>query len=286
MQNHIKQWTCPLHTANAGDDGKKYYTQLFGLFQRPAGNKKKGVFHVYDLGVVSARKAGKPPPESGPRIRSSKALECLKCKDSAGKKTCLVSDGAPCYPKLARQCKVIHYSCNHSKGVFCVKKRRFDGSTLLVHTGSIDAMWRLSKEAIKSSWNTRVNGSVNPKLLQGVRVFQWRWHHSDKGDMMSVTGHALKKLRLSWNEKKRRAVGRVYPVKTNRSWKCTFKIPGIFDYLCDHKMATAPQRQPHSNWKIAQPLARFPPRRDVYDIDAFRCTTIYIYIYIYIYRWL
>ena len=86
MQNHIKQWTCPLHTANAGDDGKKYYTQLFGLFQRPAGNKKKGVFHVYDLGVVSARKAGKPPPESGPRIRSSKALECLKCKDSAGKK--------------------------------------------------------------------------------------------------------------------------------------------------------------------------------------------------------
>ena len=127
-------------------------------------------------------------------------------------------------------------------------------------------MWRLSKEAIKSSWNTRVNGSVNPKLLQGVRVFQWRWHHSDKGDMMSVTGHALKKLRLSWNEKKRRAVGRVYPVKTNRSWKCTFKIPGIFDYLCDHKMATAPQRQPHSNWKIAQPLARFPPRRDVYDV--------------------
>ena len=124
-------------------------------------------------------------------------------------------------------------------------------------------MWRLSKEAIKPSWNTRVNGSVNPKLLQGVRVFQWRWHHSDKGDMMSVTGHALKKLRLSWNEKKRRAVGRVYPVKTNRSWKCTFKSPGIFDYLCDHKMATAPQRQPHSNWKIAQPLARFSPRRDV-----------------------
>ena len=125
-------------------------------------------------------------------------------------------------------------------------------------------MWRLSKEAIKPSWNTRVNGSVNPKLLEGVRVFQWRWHNSDKADMMSVTGHALKKLRLSWNGKKRRAVRRVYPVKTSGSWKWTFKIPGIFHYLFDHKIATAPQRQPHSNSKIAQPLARFSPRRDVY----------------------
>lgn len=182
-----------VENSNSGDDGKKYYSQLFGLFQRPDSHNKKGVFHVYDLGVASARKAGKPPPESAPRIRSTKALDCLLCKNHANQKTCLVSDGAPCYPKLSRETKVLHYSCSHSKGIFCLKKRRRDGSTLLVHTGSIDGMWKLAKQAIHNSLNTRINGSVNPKLLQGVRVFQWRWQNNDKNDLMSVTGHALSK---------------------------------------------------------------------------------------------
>ena len=115
------------------------------------------------------------------------------CKDNAAKKTCLVSDGAPCYPKLPRKTKVLHYSCNHSKGIFCLKKGRRDGSTLLVHTGSIDGMRKLAKQAIHNSLNTCINGSVNPKLLQGVRVFQWRWQNNDKNDLMSVTGHALSK---------------------------------------------------------------------------------------------
>ena len=115
------------------------------------------------------------------------------CKDNAGQKTCLVSDGAPCYPKLSRETKVLHYSCNHSRGIFCLKERRRDGSTLLVHTGSIDGMWKLAKQAIHNSLNTCINGSVNPKLLQGVRVFQWRWQNNDKNDVMSVKGHAFSK---------------------------------------------------------------------------------------------
>ena len=192
----------------------------------------------------------------------------------SGKKTCLVSDGAPCYPKLSRETKVLHYSCSHSKGIFCLKKRRRDGSTLLVHTGSIDGMWKLAKQAIHNSLNTRINGSVNPKLLQGVRVFQWRWQNNDKNDLMSVTGHALsKRLRSWWMIKKRRALNTFSPVKTNTSLKCTLKIPGIFEQLSDHKIATGPQRQPHRIAKIEQPLARFSPRR-VY--------MWYIYIYIYL----
>ena len=86
------------------------------------------------------------------------------CKDNAVKKTCLASDGAPCYPKLPRKTKVLHYSCNHSKGIFCLKKGRRDGSTLLVHTGSIDGMRKLAKQAIHNSLNTCINGSVNPKI--------------------------------------------------------------------------------------------------------------------------
>ena len=61
--------------------------------------------------------------------------------------------------------------------------------------------------------------------------------------------------------KKRRALNTFPLVKT--SLKCTLKIPGIFEQLSDHKIATGPQRQPHRIAKNEQPLARFSPRRDV-----------------------
>ena len=64
--------------------------------------------------------------------------------------------------------------------------------------------------------------------------------------------------------RKRRALNTFPPVKTNASLKCTLKIPGIFEQLSDHKIATGPQRQPHRIAKIEQPLARFSPRRDIY----------------------
>jgi len=38
--------------------------------------------------------------------------------------------------------------------------------TLLVHTGGIDGM--------SASWSTRKDGAVNPQLLQGIRLWQWR----------------------------------------------------------------------------------------------------------------
>ena len=64
--------------------------------------------------------------------------------------------------------------------------------------------------------------------------------------------------------KKRRALNTFSPVKTNTSLKCTLKIPGIFEQLSDHKIATGPQRQPHRIAKIEQPLARFSSRRVVF----------------------
>jgi hypothetical protein len=64
--------------------------------------------------------------------------------------------------------------------------RHYDGSTLLVHTGSIDGMWKLAKQAVSNSWTTRVGGSLNSKLLEGVRVFEWRWQNGGKKDLMSI----------------------------------------------------------------------------------------------------
>jgi len=54
-----------------------------------------------------------------------------------GRKSILVTDGAPCYPKLTSENNLLHEACNHSKGIFCIKKKKQWG-TLLVHTGGID----------------------------------------------------------------------------------------------------------------------------------------------------
>ena len=87
------------------------------------------------------------------------------------------------------------------------------------------------------------------------------------------------------NDKKRRALNTFSPVKTNTSLKCTLKIPGIFEQLSDHKIATGPQRQPHRIAKNEQPLARFSPRRDVYVCIYIYTLHIYVDIYIYMYTY-
>jgi hypothetical protein len=56
--------------------------------------------------------------------------------------------------------------------------------------GGVDGMWKISKGAVPSSWSTRKNGTVNPQLLQEIRIWQRRWHHGNSKDYMSLTGHA------------------------------------------------------------------------------------------------
>ena len=86
----------------------------------------------------------------------------------------------------------------HCKGIFCITKKKEWGN-LLVHTGGIDGMWKISKGAVSSSWSTRKDGVVNPQLLQGIRVWQWRWHHGNSTDFLSLTGKALSKRLEKWH---------------------------------------------------------------------------------------
>ena len=111
----------------------------------------------------------------------------------------VATDGAPCYPKLTSEHSLLHEACNHSKGIFCITKKKEWGN-LLVHTrGGIDGMWKISKGAVSSSWSTRKDGVVNPQLLQGIRVWQWRWHHGNSTDFLSLTGKALSKRLEKWH---------------------------------------------------------------------------------------
>ena len=130
------------------------------------------------------------------------ALKCVLTTHKHGRKSILVTDRAPCYPKLTPENNLIHESCNHSKGIFCIKKRKKWG-TLLVHTSGIDGMWKISKGAVSSSWSTRKGGPVDPQLLQGIRIWQWRWHHGNYKDFLSVTGHALSKRLEKWDAQSR-----------------------------------------------------------------------------------
>ena len=101
-----------------------------------------------------------------------------------------------------RHTRMLRYeACNHSKGIFCIKKR-IKNKRILIHTGGVDAMWRLSKSAIPCSLATRVNGHVNPKLMRSIRIWQWRWQ-SSKENVLEKTGRMLQKRMESWERKKK-----------------------------------------------------------------------------------
>ena len=185
-----------------GEDGRNYYWHCFGLYQRPNDEDMGGKFQIYDLGVAAASKSGKPPPESAPRVRPLVLWNVCSWPTSMVAKASWWQDGAPCYPKLTSENNLLHEACNHSKGIFCIKKRKKWG-TLLVHTGGIDGMWKISKGAVSSSWSTRKGGAANPQLLQGIRIRQRRWHHGNCTDFLSLTGHALSKRLEKWDVQSR-----------------------------------------------------------------------------------
>jgi len=71
---------------------------------------QKRKFLFWDIKVASAKRGGKPPPESAARIPASQALNFVK--QSPGQKTMLITDGAPCYPSLSLKFGWRHEACN------------------------------------------------------------------------------------------------------------------------------------------------------------------------------
>ena len=113
------------------------------------------------------------------------------------------------------------------KGVFCIKKG-IRNKTVLIHTGGVDAMWRLSKSAIPCSLPTRADSQVNPKLMRSIRVWQWRWMNSKANNFLEITGRSLQKRMAMWKEEN---IARVWQSKfpvNGRSWSTNqWKFAGI-----------------------------------------------------------
>ena len=90
----------------------------------------------------------------------------------------------------------VHVPCIHTWMLRYVTGQGLGGVgwDINVHVPCVhDGMWKISKGAVSSSWSTRKDGAVNPQLLQGIRIWQRRWHHGNSTDFLSLTGRALSK---------------------------------------------------------------------------------------------
>jgi len=113
------------------------YYQIFAVLQRPRAGQQRRVVNMFELPLCAAKAYGKPPPEGQKRILQADqadGLSGIKGKNHKGFKTLLISDGARCYPKLARKKSLLHRACSHSKGIFSGNKRLPTRGWTKIHT--------------------------------------------------------------------------------------------------------------------------------------------------------
>ena len=105
-----------------------------------------------------------------------------------GTSSSLLTDGAPCCPKVAAKCNAKHFYVNHSQGEF-QKTDRFRNKSLSVHTGTIDSCWKQMKTHIPKSL-----GSQSNQVPLRIRSWQWRFTHADHSDLFSLCGAQVAKM--------------------------------------------------------------------------------------------
>ena len=142
---------------------------------------------LFDLGLATAKNWGKPPPESYAKITAVQALDMMEVR--SGKRghvsTLVVTDGAPCYPRLCKERRLLHRAVNHSKGEFS-KIDRVGRSRVDIHTGGIDAIWKECKRAIPGNL-----AAGSPYIPLYMKAFQWRFCQKLSRNLLRDTGFAL-----------------------------------------------------------------------------------------------
>eukprot|EP00438_Fugacium_kawagutii_P017308 Skav234193 [mRNA] locus=scaffold2984:203318:204243:- [translate_table: standard] len=163
------------------------YMQYFGALKR--GTR---CINLYRLQDADSRAFGKPPLESFDRIHKTAFMRQVLPMTANFGKTCLISDGAPAYLKLCPRMKVLHRACCHSKGQFVVQSR-IQGVRTSVHTGGIDAAWKLCKAAIPAGVTTKAGVGFNPKIDVYIRSWQWRWENAACANLCKKTAQVYLK---------------------------------------------------------------------------------------------
>ena len=157
--------------------------------------------NVHDLGLAAASTSGKPP-------RWERATSLVGIWVGLALYACLPTSMVAISIYGDIRCPMLPYtdlwyysaSCHTRlqplvcEPITCHQIQEYTWDvTLLLHTSGIDGMWKLSKGAVPTSWSTRKDGAVNPQLLQGIGIWQRRWHHGNCTDFLRLTGHALSK---------------------------------------------------------------------------------------------
>ena len=128
----------------------------------------------WPIGWAWSANHGKPPPESFAQIRACRSMEWFK-KTWQGIKTLLITDGAPAYPKVARERQIDHDCVNHSKGQFAkwIKRRQ---QRINSNTGMIDQCWKELKQHTKWIDHTK-SAAVSARTLLAVALHQYVQRH-------------------------------------------------------------------------------------------------------------
>ena len=183
---------------------------------------------------------------------------------------CIVTDGAPSYPKLTAENNVGHEACNHSKGFFRIKKKKRPGHPEVAISGPVELMECGRFPTV-------------PSEVLGTQ--EWRWQSSiasrDLSLAMEMAQCNFQKLFESHRTCPEHMFGRLQDSCKTESWPSRqehktlqipyqLKYPSIFPGKINNKFndktRTAPQRHALFIWKGAQPTLRF--RRDVCDMGC------------------
>ena len=157
------------------------------MVQRASETQRSRKIVLFPLGQARAKAMGKPPPESYSKIKSAGAFPYI-VKNPNGLCSVLLTDGAPCYPKVAKACRSKHFSVNHSAGEF-QRSERFRNKQVSVHTGTIDSCWTQMKSHIPKSLS-----SQSKEIPVRIRSWQWRFTHAEHENLFRLCGTQVDKL--------------------------------------------------------------------------------------------
>jgi len=239
----------------------------------------------WPIGWAWSANHGKPPPESFAQIRACRSMEWFK-KTWQGIKTLLITDGAPAYPKVARERQIDHDCVNHSKGQFAkwIKRRQ---QRINSNTGMIDQCWKELKQHTKWIDHTK-SVAVSVRTLLAVALHQYvQRHFEDYSKNCTASVAWLDRPNFDWqareNDSQVLVAASVLDLQKHDQKKNSMELP---------------RKRAKKRLKCAETsrLIHFVSQRLFTNVNAstrgfqsggifliYNCTYICIYIYVYIY---
>ena len=220
---------------------------------------------------VSAKRGGKPPPESASRILASEALNCVK--QTSTNKVLLITDGAHCYKSLKTKFGWRHEACNHSAGVFCTKKK-----------SKTDGFWFIPAEWMQcGDWVKQPFPTVWPPELKTKSIQDW-CEASGSGNgviwMPQIISwkRPVSRCTSACSAESEKSLRKIFKTKFRVNYRTMTKTPLIFPGKIHGNFNSSPLvslwRKRHFFEKRSKRWRGFPPD----GMYMYMCIYIYMYI--------